>query len=78
MQIPKESFFLLLLITVSHSQLPAGFAFISDIVEDVVEVPRYFGSENFIGQRIEGYFQSKLISTMEAALALKNVQEDLK
>ena len=38
---------------------------------------RYFSSNNFVGQPIEGYNQPKVLLTKEAANALKKVQDEL-
>jgi len=39
---------------------------------------RYFGSHNFMGRPVRGYKAEKCLLTRPAALALKNVQEDLR
>jgi len=38
---------------------------------------RYYGSDNFIGEPIDGYFASKALLSREASDALKKVQKEL-
>jgi len=38
---------------------------------------RLFSTHNFIGQRVEGYNSNRLVLTEHAAMALKNVQDEL-
>jgi zinc D-Ala-D-Ala dipeptidase len=38
---------------------------------------RYYRTDNFVGSRIDGYDAPKCFLTREAAVALKNVQEEL-
>ncbi len=52
-----------------------------DIVQIIPEVEveiRYYSVFNFVGTRINGYKQPKCLLTIEAAHALKKVQQQLK
>jgi len=59
-------------------QLPEGFVYVNEVVPDVKVELRYYTTDNFIGERIDGYFEPRCILTKSAAEALKKVQEDLK
>lgn len=56
---------------------PANFVYLRDVIADIVEDVRYCSSDNFVGQPIPGYEAARLLLTMEAALALKQVQHHL-
>ncbi len=60
-----------------HAEIPDNFVHLREVVGDIVEDVRYFSSDNFIGERIPGYESNRLIITLEAALALKQVQREL-
>ena len=62
---------------VNASALPSGFVYLNDVAPTIVLDMRYANSENFIGTPIEGYINPVAIATMEAAVALNNVQTDL-
>lgn len=57
--------------------LPAGFVYAADVVPGLVEEIRYFGNDNFVGRRIDGYEAPVCILTSEAAEALADVQARL-
>ncbi len=59
------------------AQLPEGFVYVKSVIPDLEVELRYNTTNNFIGKRIEGYKSNKLILTKKAAMALKQVQEDL-
>ena len=54
------------------------FVNITDIVPDVILEIRYYGTYNFVGQRIEGYEQPTALLTRQAAEALRAVSDDVK
>lgn len=58
-----------------------GFVDIADFMERnarALEVDvRYFGSDNFVGARVDGYDAEKIYLTREAATALVSVQKNL-
>lgn len=58
--------------------LPEGFVYLSDIDPTIVVDLKYCKRDNFIGERIPGYSASKAILTLQAARALKKVQNDLR
>ena len=62
---------------VNASALPSGFVYLRDVAPTIVLDMRYANSNNFIGTPIEGYINPVAIATMEAAVALNNVQTDL-
>ena len=60
------------------SQLPQGFVYIIDLVPNIKIDLKYYTNDNFVGERINGYNEPAAISTKETALALKEIQKDLK
>ncbi len=59
-------------------QLPEGFVYLEEVIPDSRVELRYYSTDNFIGERIDGYVEPRCILTKRAAEALKGVQEDLK
>jgi D-alanyl-D-alanine dipeptidase len=57
--------------------LPDEFCYLDSILPDVVYDVRYFGSDNFVGERIDGYKAERIILTRDAAVALSGAQKDL-
>ena len=57
---------------------PSDFVLVNDIIEDAMLDIRYYGSYNFIGERIPGYEQPVAILTRRAADSLKAVSDDLR
>ncbi len=57
--------------------LPEGFVYAKDIINDLDVELRYFGTNNFVGDTIDGYNSNKLIITRTTAERLKLVQEEL-
>jgi D-alanyl-D-alanine dipeptidase len=55
---------------------PSGFVFLSDIDPTIIQDIRYYSPHNFMGRRVEGYNTPACILTLEAATALKKVQEE--
>ncbi|MCL2065292.1 MAG: M15 family metallopeptidase [Candidatus Cloacimonetes bacterium] len=64
--------------TLHLNQLPEGFVYVTDIVPDVILEIRYFSTYNFIGSRIDGYLSPIAIISHEAALALKQANDELR
>ena len=54
-----------------------GFVDVKEFIPSVQLDIRYYTTDNFVGSRIDGYDASKCFLTREAAVALKNVQEEL-
>ena len=57
--------------------LPDGFVYLSDVVSGIKLEMRYCTDNNFTGKRVEGYLNCRCIISKPAALALKNVQNEL-
>ena len=53
------------------------FVDLKELMPNLRSDMRYYSSNNFVGQPIDGYNQSKLLLTKEAAHALKKVQDEL-
>ena len=53
------------------SGLPDGFVYVTDVVKTAQLDIRYYGDNNFVGTRIDGYEAPVAILTKEAAEALK-------
>ena len=70
---------LTIFITASNSQekLPEGFVYLLDIIPNVRVNLRYNTNDNFMGQNIDMYQSNKCITSVEAAQALQNVQNEL-
>ena len=51
--------------------LPEGFVYVTDVIETALLDVRYYGNNNFIGTRIDGYEAPTAVLTEEAAAALK-------
>lgn len=58
--------------------LPAGFVYLHEIDPSIIIDMKYAGNDNFIGRKINGYLVPVAILTKEAAVALSNVQNELK
>lgn len=72
--------FVILLGTVSFQKsavLPEGFVYAKDVIPDLEVELRYFTSNNFVGDTIDGYKANSLIITKETAEALNKVQQEL-
>lgn len=58
--------------------LPSGFVYLHDIDPSIIQDIRYFTENNFIGRPITSYETHCCILTLDAANALKNIQQQLK
>ena len=54
-----------------------AFVTLTDAVPDAILEIRYYGTYNFVGERIDGYMQPTALLTKEAAAALKAVSDDV-
>lgn len=62
----------------THAQdVPDNFIYLTEVIPYVEFDLRYYSDDNFIGQPIPGYQSNVLIVTLQAAMALKKVQQDL-
>lgn len=59
------------------NDLPKGFVYIKDVIPDIHIELRYADSNNFVGTPVDGYEANKCVISWEAAMALKNLQEEL-
>jgi D-alanyl-D-alanine dipeptidase len=57
--------------------MPAEFVDAATVVEGLVVDMRYFGIDNFVGKRIDGYEAARCLLTRRAAQALAAVQREL-
>ncbi|HEX9079353.1 MAG TPA: M15 family metallopeptidase [Desulfuromonadaceae bacterium] len=60
------------------ARLPDGFTYCESVIPDIRTDLRYATTHNFVGDRIEGYRQPRCILTRKAALALRDVQDELR
>ncbi len=61
----------------SIKKLPKGFVYVTDIIPNIKLDLRYLSANNFVGKPIDGYNIEKCILSIEAANALKKVENDL-
>ena len=55
-----------------------GFVSVSDVIPDAVLDIRYYSSNNFVGERINGYEEPLALLSEETAYALKNAADELR
>lgn len=58
--------------------MPRDFVDVAAVISDAVYDIRYYGTDNFVGARVDGYEAPKCILTKKAAAALAGVAADLK
>ena len=56
---------------------PTGFVLLADVAPKIIQEVRYYSTYNFIGDRIDGYYEPCVLMTAEAAEALKKVSDDV-
>src|SRR5437660_10243376 len=61
----------------AHAQAPPGFVDAAAAVEGLAVDMRYFGANNFVGERIDGYERPRCLLSQPAANALAAVARDL-
>lgn len=59
------------------TELPKGFVRLSTYAPTIIRDLRYFGSNNFLGETVDGYLNNEAILTTAAAKALIQVQAAL-
>lgn len=64
-------------VAMAGDPLPEGFVHVSEVVPGVVLDVRYYGSNNFVGERIDGYLAPRVILTGQAAEAVGRVHAAL-
>jgi len=60
-----------------QEQLPKGFVYVTDEIPTIALEMRYFGTNNFLGAKVDGYKAEKCILSKAATLSLKKVQAEL-
>ena len=55
----------------------SGFVVLTDVVPDAIMEARYYSLYNFIGDRVRGYEEPVALVTREAAMALREVNNEL-
>lgn len=78
----KTFYFFMVLVLVlfrgkDQTNLPDGFVRVKSIIPDLEVELRYYGTNNFVGDTINGYNSNTLILTKAAAEQLKLVQDEL-
>ena len=59
-------------------ELPEGFCYVHELIDDVILDMRYAGTHNFVGDVIDGYEAPYAIMTVEAANALKEAADEFR
>ncbi len=57
--------------------MPQSFVYIKDIIRDIEENLIFATNDNLLGKPLLGYYKAKSILTVEAAIALKKVNNEL-
>lgn len=70
-------FMALLAGNMAAQRLPKGFVYLEKYVPNLLVDLRYYSSNNFVGDTIDGYLAQKCIISKKAAKALRKVQADL-
>ena len=68
---------LAIIVSCSKEKQTNGFVTLTDAVPDAILEIRYFGTYNFVGDRIDGYLEPTALLTKEAASALRAVSDDV-
>lgn len=64
--------------SITHAQdVPDNFIYLNEVIPHVRFDLRYYSDDNFIGQPIPGYQGNVVVLTLQAAMALKKVQQEL-
>src|SRR6516225_8499991 len=61
----------------AQAPLPPGFVDAAAVVDGMIVDMRYFGANNFVGERIDGYERPRCLLSEPAARALAAVERDL-
>ena len=59
-----------------NNNLEDGFVYLNDTDDNIIVDLKYYSTQNFTGQFVEGYLSNTAILTKESALALSNAQDD--
>ncbi len=74
----RFTFLCFFIICFGYCQLPDKFVYAKNYIPDLEVELRYYGSNNFVGDTIDGYNNNCLILTKETVHALYKVQNELK
>ena len=74
----KFLFLLLFCFGLSSAQLPKELVYVEDVIPTIKVELRYFSNNNFLGKPVDGYKKEVAILSIQAAEALKHVQDELK
>lgn len=79
----QKIFYVVLFIFISTCEtpkaaLPEGFVYVKDEISTIELEMRYFGTNNFVGVKVDGYEAENCILSASATLALQKVQAELK
>ena len=74
----KLSILFTLVVNLLFAQLPKGFVYVKQQIPDIKTELRYYSTNNFVGQKINGYNKNVCILSSQATNALKKVQDELK
>src|SRR3981081_2611677 len=61
----------------AQAPVPSGFVDAATVVDRLLVDMRYFGDNNFVGERIDGYERPRCLLSTQAATALAAVARDL-
>ena len=61
----------------AQSDDASDFVLLSEVIPDAILEVRYYSTYNFVGDRIEGYEEPLALLTREAAVALREVSDEL-
>ena len=62
---------------IDKSNNSSDFVLLSEVIPDAILEIRYYSTYNFVGDRIDGYEEPCALLTKEAAIALKQVSDEL-
>ena len=63
--------------TVNPTEDTSQFVTLTDVVPDAILEIRYFGTYNFVGDRIDGYLEPTALLTKQAADSLRAISDDV-
>ncbi len=55
-----------------------GFVYLDEFVPNCIVDAKYFGADNFVGQRVDGYFVNRAVGTLELASALAMAADSIR
>ena len=60
-----------------NEEVPDNFVYLREVIHDIQMDLKYCSEDNFTGARVPGYEAERLIVTLDAAMALRKVQQEL-